>query len=301
MSEGNAIPNIFSQNTIESQPETPIEAKPPVEEKVVQPEKKDFLSPKFAALTKKEREVRELQASLKQREAELAKRVQELDERDKVGVKGAADIEAEFKENPYKFLQKHGIKLEDLAKIALNDANPTPEMLINKTREELDSKYKKEIEDLKKSMEEKEQREREERYGQAKSAYMDQIGQHISGDESLEFVKAEGEEGRSLIYDIIEEFYNSEGKILPLADAARAAESYLEEQFKARYGNVKKFSQRAESQPPQEGKSPSSKQDKPASPTLSNNLASQVPTNGKRSTSREEDIEAAKSLLRWEE
>jgi hypothetical protein len=89
------------------QTETTEAAKPEVK-------KDDFLAPKFAALTRKEKQVRAYEAQLKAKEAELQKRFQELEEKSKNSQSEESSFRAKLKKSPLKALAEEGYTFEQL-------------------------------------------------------------------------------------------------------------------------------------------------------------------------------------------
>lgn len=266
--------------------EVQAEALPKAEETA--PKVDDKLASKFAALTRKERALREQQNQLKKQQAEIEQLRKQFDERGS-SEKSLAD---RLKSEPLKVLSEAGLTFEDLSQIVLNEGNPTPEMLIKRTRDEIESKYTKELEELKRSMIEKEKAAEEAKVDAVKQQYMAELTEYVNSNEKYELIRAN--DSVQLVYDVVEAFYQESGKVLSLQEAADQVESYLEDEAKKIF-ELKKFKQTSPKQDQQPG------QPKQTAPTLSNAMASQAPQKGERKLSKEESIKEAAKLIRWEE
>lgn len=278
------------------------QAAPATEEQQTEqkPEQKvdDKFASKFAALSRKEKMIRErekqamsIQAQIeeqkKQMEAERAKWQEELSSY-KSKIEG-------IKKNPLKSLEEEGITFEKLTEMQLNEQNPTLEMQLEKLRSELDSKYAKELESLKNQLAEKEQKQQEEVIEQAKQAYRKEIQSVLQASpEQYELTLANNAE--DLVYDVVEEFYNANGKILSAEEAAQMVEKHFEDEAK-RILSLKKLQQASKPKEPVEAKKESGK----TTPTLSNAMSQERPVTGTRKMSAEESLREAAKLIRWEE
>lgn len=259
------------------------EATPPT------PEVPDKFAAKFAALSRREKMLRDQEKSYATRVSELEQKLKAYEEQSKNQV----NTLDRFKKEPLKVMEEAGLTYEELSEIILNNNNPTPEMLIKRTREELESNYKKDIEQLRQQLQDKEQKEQDARVEAIKGQYMEQLSTFVNGSEKYELIQAN--DAVSLVYDVVEAAYESSGgkTIMSMEEASNRVETYLENQAKKIF-ELKKFKQT--SQPPKE-------QDKAktAAPTLSNTLASQVPTKGARQMSNAESLAEAAKLIRWDE
>ena len=258
------------------------------------PKVQDFLAPKFAALSRKEKEVRAEAAKIKAEREEIAKMRAELEGKSKTSADSEAKMLSEFKKNPLKFMQSQGLSFEQLMEMQLNDQNPTPQMMIEQLKSEMDSKYQKELSELRESLKEKETREANERYEAAKNGYLQELTGFVnSNPDTYELILANG--ATELMYETAEAYFQQTGKVPSHKEIAQAVEEHLEERAK-QILKLKKFQTPA---PKIEAK-PSGQPTKTA-PTLSNTLAAEVPQNGTKFMSDEESKKAAAKLLRWEE
>ena len=248
----------------------------------------DKFGPKFAALSRKEKEIRQreqqYQESMKKYEAEKSELQKWREEKEK----GESAIQRELRENPLKFMEKHGISFEELTKMQLNEQNPTPEMLIKRTREELESGYKQELAELRKAMKDKEEQEETKKYEQTVSGFKSQINDFVEANaDTYELIKINN--AQDLIFDVISEYYEQNGRILSIEDAAKFTEEELEVEAR-KVLEAKRFKQPARKEEPSQEKT---------TPTLSNALSSEAPHQGEQKLSREESLARAAKMLRW--
>jgi hypothetical protein len=285
---------------------TPTPATPPEK---VEPAKDQF-SVKFAALSRKEKEVKQREAAIAKRMAEVEARAKEYEEKSK----SERSLEQEIKENPLKFLrEKYGYDFEQLAAMQLNDENPTYDMKLERRTKEIEEKALSRIEQLEKALKEKEEREVKEQYERSVSAYKAEIKAEVEANaDAYELIQAN--DAYDLVFQVAEQHYNNTaeyeegtaeydeagnvvkpgiivkpGKILSTKEAAEAVEMHLEERAKEIL-KLKKFNKASTNKEPVK---------KEAAPTLSNTLASEVPQNGRRPLSNEEELAEAAKLIRW--
>jgi len=284
-----SAPVVVAEGAIvtESGMETPLEAVKPLEA-AKQPE--DKFAAKFAALTRKEKEIRQRETQYQQ---ELTKIKAEREELTKWrGEKDTSEsqLAKRAKDNPLKFLEEQGFTFEDLMKMQLNEQNPTPEMLIKRNREELESGYKKELQELRDSMAAKEEKEAQTKYEQTVSGFKNEISEFIDGNEdAYELIRMN--DAKELVFDVIQEYYQNTGRVLSIEDAAKHTEGHLEEEAKKIF-EAKRFKQSAPKKEEPVGNK--------AAPTLSNTQSSEVPISGERKLSREASLKEAAKLIRWE-
>jgi len=280
---GEQSPEVTPENTeISAEPQETPEAKE---------QKTDPFAPKFAALSRKEKQIKQYEAQVKAKEAELTRRLAELEGKTKEADTKVQSFEEAFKQNPLKALKDRGMSLEDLIKIQMNDENPTVEMQMQRMKEELESSTKKELEALKNAMREKEEAEAKARYEQAESAYKSEIAAFIdSNSETYELIKAN--DATELMFEVAREYYQANKKVLDIKEVADVVEQHLEDEAK-KILELKKFKQASQAQ----GAKPAPK----TAPTLSNTAAANVPSNGSKKLSNEESLKEAAKMIRWEE
>ena len=261
-------------------------------EEAREPEKSDDFSRKFAALSRREKEIRA-------KEVEYDKRIAELEERlGSFGKKPEPEpelpIEYRLKKDPLRALEDMGLSYDKLTELALNDGKLTPEMQMRLMREELEGDYKKKFEELENRLLEKEKSDEQRRYDDIQRGFQNEIEDFVeSNSDKYELIQAN--EANDIIYDVIEEHYNDTGRILDIEEAAEAVENYLEEEaekifrlgkFRSKFGIENDFEQ--EESPRQ------------SQVTLSNAMSAQANERVGRKLSDEESKALAAKMLKWD-
>lgn len=290
MSESAAPVGAFNTSQAVPQQATPVA--PQAEPKVEVPKQDDKFASKFAALTRKEKEVKAREKAAEEKAAEYTRKYTEYEERSK----SEKSLLTEMSENPLKFMKKHNITFEQLAEMQLNDENPTTDMKLKRMEESVSGSLKAEIEALKKqladkdkSVEEKQANERAEAAKAAQQDYVNELTEFVNkNEEKYELIK--NRDAVQLIYDTVEAYYNETGQILDMEKATDAVEAHLEDEVKQTL-ELKKF----KGVMPNQAK-PGMKQ---TAPTLSNTLAAEVPVQGDKLLSREDSLKRAAAMLRF--
>lgn len=277
-----------TQATISS----PIEESQPVTEQVEQVQeqnpKKDFLAPKFAALTKKEKQVREYEKSVRAQMAQIEQMKSEIEAKSKASQDQEAQLIKQLKANPLKFMKDHGLTFEELTTLQLNDENPTPEMQLRRMKEELENGYKSELEELKKSLKEREEKEAQAQYEKAVAAYKNELSQFVKQNSETYELLANRPEALDMMFDIAKHMYESGEDIPEISQLAQAVEEHFEEEAR-QILKLKKFNLNTEASKPKVS----------APKTLSNTLATDVPKSDASKLSKEESLKHAASMIRW--
>lgn len=263
---------------LEGKPATPpppaAPAAPEVKEEV-----KD-VSREFAALTRKQKEIYAKEKELKEKEA-LIKQMEEL--------------EALKDQDPLEYLNKKGLKFDDIVQRALkNGEEPTPEDKI--------SALEKRIEQLVKAQEEKE-RQKEEDAKRAKqeadekaiASFKEKIKNDISGNlDRFELINHEG--AFDIVFDVIEEAWLADKTkpLMSIEEAADLVEAHFLEKYQKALG-LKKLGNK----PATEAKDLNAVETEslPA-PTLKSNVTPSSSNTTKDYMSFEERMEEAKKLMR---
>lgn len=264
----------------------------PEEIKPEAPKQDDKFASKFAALSRKEKTLREQERNLQQTAQRLKAMETELKKMQEERNGADTSLKARLKSDPLKVLAEEGLTYEELSERVLNDGNPTPQRMIEQMRSELQREYKSELEALKQQIREKEENEQKKQYETAENNFKAELKQYIDGNEKYELTKANG--AYDLAFDVAKEYYDQTGKVLSYEEAADLVEGHLEEEAN-RILQLKKIQSKIQKppQPPVEAK--------PASPTLSNKLSAEQPVKGERRLSNEESLREAAKLIRWEE
>lgn len=241
----------------------------------VQVDKKeeDSFSSKFAALSRRERELVKKERLIKEREKQIEASGGDSEKLRKL-----------VKEDPFKVLEILGTNYDELTQYALAGTSEEARAL---------RQVKKELDELKKQKEE-EHKTLQEREAQAKvDKFKAEQREHIlKAGAKYELINAT--ERYDLVYDVVDEYFRENQEILDNDTAAKMVEDYLEkevekvlkaEKIKNRFVTTKKE---------EPAEKPESK-----SFTLTNKM-SQVSTEAdNRPLSREESLERAASLIKF--
>ncbi len=249
---------------------------------------------KFAALSRKEKQ-------LKAKEAEYSKRLAELEAKLNVKEEPKKEapqipIEKRFKQDPFKALEDLGIPYDKLTELALNDKKLTPDMQMKLMRDEIESGYKEKFEALEKRLNDKDQSEKKVRYDNIQKNYMNKVKGFVdSSPETYEFIKANNAE--KVIYDVVESHYKESGKILTIKEAADAVESHLEEEAE-KLLKLNKVGKRLEAFMQQRNK-PESTTQEPVTLTNSHSQLTADEKQNKQMLSEEESKQEVARMVRW--
>ena len=259
------------------------EAAEPQEEsnefKDLEPSQDSEFDRKFAALSRKEKALRE-------RELELDKKYGNKEKE--------LPLERRIRANPLKALEELGLDYDKLTELALNDGRLTPDMQMKLMREELENDYKDKFNSLEERLNAKEKMEEEAKYDAVKQGFVGEINSFINENKS-DFEYVAHNDATDVVYDVIEEHYNETGRILDIKEAVEAVESYLEEEAEKllNLGKVKNrlTSMRDEYEQPQ----------RQSQTTLSNAHSAQGNERVVRKLSDEESKSAMAKMLQWDE
>ena len=258
-------------------------------EQASNPDRDDF-SRKFAALSRREKEIRAKEVEYDQRIAELEARFQPKKEVEK---EPELPFEYRLKQNPLKALEDMGLSYDKLTELALNDGKLTPDMQMRLMREELENDYKSKYKELEDRIIEKEKNDEQRRYDEIETGFKNEIEAFVSSKpEQFELIQAN--EAKDVVYEVIEEHYNETGKILDIEEAANAVESYLEEEAEKllKLGKLRsKFNTGDIEQEPQ----------RQSQVTLSNAHSAQANERVARKLSDEESKREMARMLQWDE
>lgn len=227
---------------------------------------KDRASSRFAALARKEKDVRSKLAAAEERERLLIEREARIQAEER------RFEDARKKRRPMDALKELGYTYQDVTQDVLGGyeepkLDPVDEKL-NPVREQV-TKATKENEDLRKELQalrdEREQEKRQREYDKGMGAIRD-IAKDV---EKYELVSTMGEEAVEMIRDTVVEYWKTHKEELPLAEAAEMVEKFYEEQYLAKLTKTKKLQSRV----PQAASTPSaSKEVRAPAPSLSNSL-----------------------------
>lgn len=251
----------------------------------------------FAALSRKEKAVREREAALQKKEEELEARLSDMEAK----LNGYSEFDSRLKDKPLQALQEKGLSLQDLVDLQLNDEQPTPEMQIKALNEKIASIEEKHASELDKFRTEQLEREKSEEqalYDETIQDFKASIEEFVNEkSEDYPLIKAMGH--TQLVYDVIEQQHSDTGRILSLEEASKSVETYLEAEISKYKGN-EKIAKLLELQATKEEDSTDVKQPVKETVTLSNTHSASVPNRHSRKMSNEESIAEAAKLIRWD-
>ena len=248
----------------------------------------DQFASKFAALSRKEKALRDRESEYESKFEEMERRLAEYEAQSQ---EPEVDWEHMLRNDPLRALEEAGLGYDKLTELALNDGKLTPDMQLAAMRQELENDYQRKFEELEERLNAKEQSEVESYYDSVQENFQDQIsGVVMSDPDRYELVQAS--EASALVYDVIEEHYNETGRVLDIEEAADAVESYLEEEA-GKLMKLKKLSSRLGIDPRE--------LEAMEQVTLSNDHSAQVNYEGaNRMLSEEESKARAARMLQWE-
>ena len=258
-------------------------AEPQVESnefKDLEPSQDSEFDRKFAALSRKEK-------ALRDRELELEKKYGGNKEKE-------LPLERRIRSNPLKALEELGLDYDKLTELALNDGRLTPDMQMKLMREELENDYREKFNNLEERLNAKEKKEEEAKYDAVKQGFVGEINSFIN-ENKTDFEYVAHNDATDVVYDVIEEHYNETGRILDIKEAVQAVESYLEEEAEKllNLGKVKNrlTSLKDEYEQPQ----------RQSQVTLSNAHSAQANERVAKKLSDEESKREMARMLKWDE
>ncbi len=254
--------------------ETPKE-EPPVTTEVAadapKPAPRDSQAARFAALARKDKEIRQMQEGMTAREKALA-------DKEKVAAERETRM-ASAKKNPIQLLKEHGYSYADATEAVLgNYKEPEDDPVDRKLRpfEERVSKSASDAEQLAKKVQELEgkllQREQQEAY----STVMSEIKTALKDADRYELINAIGDDAVTMVRDVIGEYARTHNKWLDYNEACDIVEKYYEDGYLTRIASTKKFTARI---PKPAAKPDVKSQQKPATEraTLTNAMSTGIP------------------------
>lgn len=263
-------------------------------------EKTDEFAPRFAALSRKEKNIRQRERALEQEVSEYrAWKAKQDAPKEEVQTEKELPLEFRLKKDPLGTLEQLGLTYEDLTKMVLNDGEMSADMQMKLMREEIERDYRSKYEEIENKLKLKEQQEAESKLSSAVEKFKSDINSLVDSSEEYELIQAN--DAYDLVYDVIEQYYeestqeSGEGKILSIEEAAAQVEQYLEEEAQKLFERSNKLKSRLTSA--SKPAAPTPRQ----SPTLSNSHAvtGNQNTSTDRMLSREESIAQLANQIKW--
>ena len=203
--------------------------------------KPELISPKFAALARKEKELRRAVEAQRAREEQLKSKESEYQTN--------YVPKSRLLEDPLSALSELGITYDQIVQMALK---PQKDPTIAALEKEIQA-LKKTSEDNTTSM----QAQQAAQYEQALNQIRNDTKQLVSANAEFETIKSQGAE--EAVVKLIEETFKADGFVMSIDDAAKAVEDYLVEEG-LKYAQLSKVQARlkpkVEEQPPQQGTQP---------------------------------------------
>lgn len=259
-------------------------------------EDKQFAS-KFAALSRREKEIRQRESQIEQKLRALDEKLAKLETISAPKEAPKAEelpLELRLKKNPLEALQSIGLSYEKLTQLALNDGKLTPEMQLELMRQELDDKYSKELEKLRSELSEKDKKTEEQKYNDIVMSFKNELNSFLkNNDNDYELINANN--AADVVFDVIEEHFKETGRIMDNKEAADLVEAQLLEEAE-RLFKLNKLKSKLGSTAQVQSKNPA-----PKSPTLQNTQSVSVSKPAGRPLTREESLAHAASFIKWEE
>lgn len=269
------------------EPKSVIEGEAKPEEVVKEPqlEKKEPVSPRFAAIARKEREILKRQQELKtEREAFLAEkaRIDELS-------KSSQSVESLFKTDPVAAMEKYGWSYDKLTNFVLGKGAPTPEMIAEQIIDKKLGEFKTESQKKEEARLEAEKKKAQEDIDSTLTWFKGQISEFVQANpDDCELITSSGAE--ELVLQVIQEHFEQTKRVLSVKEAASWTERYLEGEVD-KLLSTKKVKAKATPQPKEESKSSQNAQSR----TLTNQHTTSAVT-APKAMSREERIKRALAI-----
>lgn len=227
------------------------------------PKKEDMLSPRFAALARKEKAAFKKLEAAKQYEQALKDRETRLKEMESWFDKA--------KQDPEEALKKMGWSYQDLTNYYLNNKQVTPDVQVKAVEEKFNSFIKQQEEKERLATEEakaRAEKEHEEHINRFKSSINEFV---TSNKDDYELINLY--EQSELVWATIEQHFEKTQKVLSNKEASDLVEKYLESELE-RAAPTKKFQSKfSKPQDPEKAQAPV-----PQSKTLSNTVTSSAPS-----------------------
>jgi hypothetical protein len=265
----------------------------------LEPKDNEFSS-KFAALSRREKQIRAKESALEEKLAAMEARLESLSapkEEVKVASEPELPLEYRLKKDPLGTLSELGLSYEQLTNLALNDGKLTTEMQMDLMRQDLDKKYSSELDQLRSELADKEKAREEDKYNEVVTNFKSELTNFINDTDSYELIRAN--DAIETVYGVIEEHYRETGRIMSKDEAADQVEAYLEERVEQML-KLNKFKNKSRAQEAPQQPQPEQRTQVKEAPTLLN-AHSTAASKTSRRLSRDESISSAASLLKWRE
>lgn len=249
------------------------------------PPPEDKFAGKFAALSKKEREIKRIQQEMRQREQLLAEKEAKLKEFE--------EKKKRARENPLDYLAEGELTYDDLTQYYLNGKKPSPETKVGV----LETK----LQELEKKLQDKLKEEEESKKMTRVKEFQGEISKHIQEkNEKYELLNTFG--SAETVYNLIDQHYQETGSIMDIEEACDLAESYFEKEAEAQAEKMRKLKKLANKfgsfneESPKADVRPTPNETRP---TLTNELSQNLPTRSDRPMTDRDRLKKAAEMLKF--
>lgn len=224
----------------------------------------EALSPKIAALAKREKAIR-LRALEERRKIDAERQALDAERQE---IAQYRQWKQRLSEDPVSVLNEAGISYD---KVTSQYLNQSPEHArIQSLEKEL-----KEIRAEQESSKSQFKQNQEDQYAQAKKQIRTEVSLLVDGDESFEAIRTQGEVAKDAVVELIEQTFHENGYIMPVEDAVKEIEEYLIEQALG-FARLKKVQSKLAPPVVEPEQKPVSEQTQPQLNTLSNRIMPSV-------------------------
>ena len=213
------------------------QAQQPEQEQAEETKQEDpAFAKRFAALTRREREIQRKAQEAAERERSLAER--------EAKYSAWEQARERAKDDPLGYLKESGLTYKQITDKILEDEDLSPEQKAERIAQaKIDEYAKQQEERAQKEREEREKADKEVKEAKLIADYKSRIGAVISeGGDDYELINFEGDNGSELVFEVASQHFDETGEIMDPKAAADHVEKYLEKRYKEVL-NTKKLSQ----------------------------------------------------------
>lgn len=215
MTEANPVVTEAIKTEPTAPEQAPAQAAPAIETPKEE-KKEETLSPRFAALARKEKYLTKQAQEMKAMKAELDAKLAQIKEWEGIS-------------NPLEALKKKGFSYEDVTNYVLNDQKLTPELEVKGMKEQM-TKWMQEQESKQTQSQAEAKAKAEAEMQKTIENFKNQVNEFVTQNaDKYELINLH--EQQEMVFATIEEYYNKTGKIMTNTEASDLVESYLEEQI----------------------------------------------------------------------
>ena len=174
----------------------------------------DPMAAKYAALAKHQKALRQQQVEIQEQRRAI--------EQERQLIEQAKTFKQRLTQDPYGVMLEQGLTADQVAALMLQQPNPEDQ------KYSLLQQEMKAIKDAQEQARTEMQRVQEQQYEDAKKQIRNDVERLVSANDSFETIQTMG--ATEAVVALIEETFNSEGRLMDLEEAAREVEDYLVEE-----------------------------------------------------------------------